>query len=199
MARWQWAVVFSTVLMLPACLFQPHKSVQKKSSQHPDGDGSIFASVSEESIREEVCACTSAAEPPIQFLTRKESRTRAKKLTLERARQRQAQLVDIPVPLNVKPLPDFFVQGSATSHQACSLGYTVELSTDQVLSFYQQEMERHGWRLMASGRAGQEALEYFVKPDRFCSVSIRPHVGKSNHKKEVVEIVIFTGLASRSV
>jgi len=195
MMRGQWAIVFATILILPACVFQPNKQVQRKSSRHLQGAGSIFASVSEETIRQEVRACH-ASEPQDQSLTRMQSHQLSKKRTLERAAERQAQLVDVPVPLNVKPLPDFFAQDSVASHETFALGYTAELSMNEVVKFYQQEMERHGWRVMASGAAGKETLHYFVKPDRFCSVSIRPQLGKSKRKKEVVEIVIFTGRVS---
>ncbi len=209
MARWQWAFVFSTILVLPACVFQPNKQVQKKSSLHLDGEGSIFASVSEQSIREGVQA-DHAAQASLTLdglqsgqqdqgetrISRKESRKRTKKLVLERAAQRQALLIDIPVPLNAKPIPDFFVDDNVVQSRVLSLGYRVELSTQEVVRFFKQGMERHGWRSMASGSAGKEVFEYFVKPDRFCSVSIRISSYTSKHNGPEVEIVIFTGSSS---
>lgn len=196
MMRGQWVVVVATILMLPACVFQPHKKMTTKSSPHSEGAGSIFASVTEDSVRGDVRAL--AQQEDSDTLTPQEQRRLTKKRLAERALERQALLVDIPVPLGAKPLPSFFADGNVAFNKVMSLGYKSEQSIVDIVRFYDQEMERHGWRMMASGKTEHEALQCFIKPDRFCSISSRPRVVTGRHTKATVEIIIFTGPASAS-
>lgn len=207
-------LILSVCLVLPACFHisekrSTKKTRKKESSQSPEGFGSIFTPVSESSVRDDVrehhkLEASSAhelsegqekvAEPLDRRLTRKEREV----LMLERAREQQAKLVDIPVPLNVDPISDFFESEAPEPSQGLTLGYYTEMSVDDVMKFYQQEMERHGWRLLADA-SGPELLANFIKPGRFCSVSIRPDCDRTRGRKGSVEIVIFTGPASDSV
>jgi hypothetical protein len=195
----QWGVVISALLVLPACVFQPHKYGTEKPSP-ASGTGSVFACVTEESVRNEVRATSSLASYSDDSggadLTLREKHRLTKKLVFERAAERQAALSDIPVPLNVKPLASFFSDSSWTANAVVSLGYKTEQSKEAIVRFYNREMERNGWRLIASGSIEHEAFACFIKPDRFCSLSVRPHTGSKRHKKNHIEFVIFTGPAS---
>jgi len=76
----------------------------------------------------------------------------------------EARLSDVAIPLYGKPIkkllsPQTFV-------------YTAEKDIQQLRLFYEQEMERLGWDLLAADN-NQETLLIFNKPHKISSVSIR--------------------------
>jgi len=201
------------VLAIMVCIFLPacrtkkglsKSSYVKKSSQRSEGEDSIFTSLSENIIRDDVreqyaaqCEKKRCIESE-SVKKRKKGSGRAKRLSRkqkkavvrEYARQQEAKLVDIPVPLNVKPLSVFFDNEKAGFADSVMLGYTTDQSLDEIADFYQQGMERHGWRCLTSF-SGVEYLMHFAKPNRFCSISLRSHAGKRADSG----IFIVTGLA----
>ena len=88
------------------------------------------------------------------------------------ARQQEARLADIPIPLNAKPIPKKFWADTKES-AGFMLSYLVNKPLQEIASFYSQEMERFGWdQVVFLG-----ACEYFLsfeKPGRVCSVLLRP-------------------------
>ena len=96
----------------------------------------------------------------------------------ELVRLQEARLADIPVPLHAKPLPKFFADEN--NARGVILGYSCKLDSKEIAAFYQQEMDRLGWRRAASCD-GIESLFYFEKPTRFCSVSLRPQRKNNTH------------------
>lgn len=188
------ALAIIVCVVLPACRTKKglSKSSQvKKSSRRLEGEDSIFTSLSENIIRDDVREQYAAQREEQQYVEsesvkkRKKGSGRVKRLSrkqkkafvCECARQQEAKLVDIPVPLNVKPLSDFFDNEKAGFADSVMLGYTTDQSLDEIADFYQQEMERHGWRCLTSF-SGVEYLMHFAKPKRFCSISLRSHAGK---------------------
>lgn len=111
--------------------------------------------------------------------------------TLAIVREQEARLSDIPVPLEAVPFP-YVVDDSLTT-QHMMLGYDCKIDYEAVINFYDQEMERNGWQKAAEYK-GFESLLNFTKPQRFCSISIRPRLDKKRAKTDNgVGIFIFTG------
>jgi hypothetical protein len=102
----------------------------------------------------------------------------------EQARQFEARLVDIPIPV------------ASTATHACAdsggcklLAYSSTLSAEEIKKFYIQEMERFGWQQEYLFE-GNELLLNFKKPQRFCSVSVRP-TKKTWERSKSVSINLF--------
>lgn len=96
----------------------------------------------------------------------------------------EAKLVDIPLPLKTLLEPQQ-IAFSAIDATAVMRVYKARLTVDEIVLFYQQEMERMGWR-QELFFAGQDSLLVFERPTRSCVVSIRPG-------KQSVELMIVTG------
>jgi len=169
----------------------PFSKKVKKKKQSDFESHSAFFPLSEESIRNDLrshyASKEGSEEKKLNEHDKKKSRKQKKLALRESVRQREARLADIPIPLNVEPITDFFEDDTSLS-QHSSLGYSANMSPEQAYDFFKSEMERHGWRCMSSV-SGTEKLFYFVKPDKFCSVSIRPHGGKQRRS----DIIIFSG------
>lgn len=81
----------------------------------------------------------------------------------------EARLTDIPVPLIAQSI-------SASSDQEGSgmlLVYKTSLTSSELVSFYQKEMERYGW-VKKYFFNGEEIVLSFEKPSRFCCITVRP-------------------------
>lgn len=62
--------------------------------------------------------------------------------------------------------------------------YTTTMKNQELIDFYQQQMERLGWDLLAESHA-QDCLLHYVKPTQICSILIsqqRLHIYLSNKK-----------------
>jgi len=102
----------------------------------------------------------------------------------EFVRQKEAKLSDIPIPLNSVPIKRYFQELSAQNK--IILGYKTRVpenngndrrdiikdSLHSIVTFYNQEMERLGWKNVAFFD-GFEKLMIFQKPSKFCTVSLR--------------------------
>ena len=86
----------------------------------------------------------------------------------EQVEQVEARLIDVPIPVFVEP-----VSVSYGDRGTKLISYISTLSSKEIKKFYIQEMERFGWR-QEYYFEGEEILLSFKKPDRFCSVSVRP-------------------------
>lgn len=104
-------------------------------------------------------------------------------------KQQEAKLIDIPIPLNACPVPYYFADVSNRG-QELSLAYESTMSSDDLVLFYTQEMERLGWKKAASIHT-VETLLYFEKPDRFCVISLRPESEKTAEAS--ILIIFFIG------
>ena len=77
-----------------------------------------------------------------------------------------ADLPDAPFQAQLKKIAT-----SQQAHEEVQLFYTFTMSVDDLLAFYQQQMERLGWELLAESKA-QNYLLHYVKPSQVCSVLI---------------------------
>lgn len=180
-------ILMCVCFLLPGCGFTT-KNVKKSSPSSPDGD-SIFAPISEESVRSDMRAhyntdndSSAKDDPSMSFLqlSRKEKKNFIKNRILEK----EARLVDVPLLLGAEPLEEYFLDGEG-SYAHSELGYDVDYSKKELEQFFLEGMEREGWTL-STYASGVESFLYFVKPNRFCLISIRP-------KKSRYILVIATG------
>lgn len=118
------------------------------------------------------------------FVLSSKSKKRKKLSAREQAQQIEARLVDVPIPVAVKPIAvSFSDRGNKL------LSYISTLPAQEIKKFYIQEMERFGWK-QEYYFEGDEMLLSFKKPDRFCSVSVRP-TRKSWDKSKNVLLNVF--------
>ncbi|MCX5922278.1 MAG: hypothetical protein NTX86_03045 [Candidatus Dependentiae bacterium] len=100
---------------------------------------------------------------------------------------REAKLDDIPIPLSAF-LQSYDPKKSSTLVDSIMLTYTVFLSRNDIMLFYDREMERLGWQKLAFVN-DEEALLLFSKPTKVCSISLRSN---SDERKGII-MVIITG------
>jgi len=183
-------------LILPAC---GPVSKKNKKNQRQNVAGSFFEKPSEQEIRDDLRQeyaqkNEQSLDEEKEFFSKKKklSRKRRAAVVAQQSKSQEARLVDIPIPLQAKPLEDFFdLKQEASS--TVTLGYKTDMSVQDLATFYQREMDRHGWRCL-SDLSGKETLTSFVKPARVCSISIRPRT-----KQGGSDLVIFTGPTSESL
>jgi hypothetical protein len=94
--------------------------------------------------------------------------------------QQEAKLTDIPLPLNVEPL--FCEQ----SFDAMLFAYACSMENNEIIAFFQREMERAGWQFHAVFRTF-ETMIVFTKPGKTSVISLRPAVKKAGKS----ELYIF--------
>jgi uncharacterized protein YydD (DUF2326 family) len=84
-------------------------------------------------------------------------------------REWETVLLDIPFPLGAMPIDH---EHTRVSENQQFLAYAVNQSENNLVKFFEQEMERLGWQKISVLR-DFEALLIFTKPDRICSISLR--------------------------
>lgn len=81
----------------------------------------------------------------------------------------EAHLTDIPLPVQVVPR---ILSGSHAD--STGLTFVSAFQLTDLVRFYQFEMERLGWKELHIFSVESEVLLVFEKPQKFCTVSIRP-------------------------
>ncbi len=89
-----------------------------------------------------------------------------------RALSLEAQLSDIPIPLGSEPINEFFTQDPADGIGVV-FGYTNKAEVSKLYDFFKDESIRLGWSF-SGGIQSIESLLTFEKPDRICTISLRP-------------------------
>ncbi len=87
----------------------------------------------------------------------------------------ESKCSDIPVPIGCVPLKDYFNPESLQSHEVV-LGYSSDISCDDLVRFYQDQMPAFGWD-QRSIFLGPERLLIFEKYNQLCVVIVRSHEG----------------------
>lgn len=77
-----------------------------------------------------------------------------------------ADLPDAPFQAQLKN-----VAVSEQAHDELQLFYTIAMPVDDVVAFYQQQMERLGWQLLAESTT-KDYLMHYSKPEQICSILI---------------------------
>jgi hypothetical protein len=90
----------------------------------------------------------------------------------------EAHLADIPLPIQASV---HMLSGSTAT--TTGLTFVSTFSLADLVKFYEFEMERLGWRQLHLFSVTSEVLLVFEKPEKFCTVSVRP-----DHR-----VVIFFG------
>ncbi len=95
----------------------------------------------------------------------------------------EARLYDVPILIDAKSM---HLLNSAEQGDNIIVAYASTMTMNDVLLFYQEHMERFGWRQIMCFKSDGEVLFNFEKPQKYCSISLRfSHLG--------VHIVIFNG------
>ena len=102
----------------------------------------------------------------------------------EEAERCEARLVDVPIPVVAK-----IESASCDASGSIKFTYSSTLSHQELSEFYNNEMERLGWR-QESSFVGNEVLFSFKKPDKSCVVSMRP-TKKTWNKSKAVKVCLF--------
>lgn len=121
-------------------------------------------------------SCSSRQIPPQKCLVKKIAGDTQE--SIDYVRQQEARL-DIPFPLSLQPIQEKCIDASM-------LTFHTETSVDELLAFYERNME--GWRL-ETRFIGKEHLLIFDRPEsRTCGISIRPC-----DDMHITELVVFIG------
>ncbi len=96
-------------------------------------------------------------------------------LSLSQVRQLEAKHADLPIPMNAVPIPAQCVWDIEPTEQL-KLAYRCPSAPAEIATFYDQRME--GWQEV-DRFSGAELLINYHRPDRWCSVFIRPISNKN--------------------
>ena len=80
-----------------------------------------------------------------------------------------AQYTDIPLPVQTTV---HVITGSTA--RATGLTYISLFASEDLIKFYELEMERLGWKQLQLFTIACEVLLVFEKPEKLCTISIRP-------------------------
>lgn len=96
-------------------------------------------------------------------------------------RQQEARLIDIPIPIHADSLGLSDYQVTDAEKDSFMLAYRVHLKLPDISNFFEIEMERLGWNLIAF-MSDVESMLVFIKPSKVCSISVRkPTASDSNY------------------
>ncbi len=101
----------------------------------------------------------------------------------------EARLYDVPILIGAKSM---HLLNSSEKGDNAIVAYASTMSIGDSLAFYQEHMERFGWRQIACFMSSNEILLNFEKPQKYCSISLRwlydeLHVVIFNGQKIVIE------------
>lgn len=102
------------------------------------------------------------------------------------ARQAEAQMVDMPLPVGGILMSVVTKNGDATHDNAMGngsiLAYRVTATRDALVRFYENEMMRLGWNKLAQS-SGDEELLIFESPLKMAIIQMRPEKPKKGWKR----------------
>ncbi len=84
--------------------------------------------------------------------------------------QQEAKLFDVPVLIDA--VPEKQLNYNQEQLGLTSFSYRVPTELQKAVSFYNEEMERFGWKQFVQF-CEAEALLIFEKPNKICSISLR--------------------------
>ena len=164
------------------CVFtgcvQQEKQQKNKRTAHATQQTTLVTPSTELSAQSDQDECAFFSSVPSR------SRKRSHCSSAELVKEYEARLFDVPVLVT-----SVAKRGSVDEQGGKLLEYTSKTPVEDVKNFYIQEMERFGWQQEYIFE-GNELLIHFKKPQRFCSVSIRP-VGRSFASSKRITITLF--------
>lgn len=95
----------------------------------------------------------------------------------------EARLYDVPVLINAALMQN--ISTTAQTSGSTIISYESTIPLNDAILFYQEQMERLGWKQTATF-CGAESLLNFEKPRKYCSISLRPN-------KRLTRVIIFIG------
>ena len=102
-------------------------------------------------------------------------------------REFEAKLYDIPLPFSIEKSQ--LISDVQSNPDYIVLSYQTRLPLQELIAFYQTELERLGWQQKKLFIGTDEALMVIKKPERYAAISIR-HQGTS------CQLVLYIGLIS---
>ncbi len=101
-------------------------------------------------------------------------------------RQQEARLIDIPIPIHADSLGFHEQRLTDGNSNSLVLAYRVHLKQRDIRNFFEIEMERLGWNMIANVQ-DVESLQVFVKPTKVCAISLRDY-----YPKDASSLVVIT-------
>ena len=99
--------------------------------------------------------------------------------------QQEMMLIDIPIPLYNNRLPIFSQNDQCVD---IMLGYQTLFSQEELIDFYEREMERFGWSRTKLFQGTIKTIICYETPYRMCIISLR-----SSSKPDGTDLYILTG------
>lgn len=90
-------------------------------------------------------------------------------LALDKIIQQEAMLTNVPIPLYEERILTLSYQ---KDENIILLGYKSQLSADQLIDYFMNQMERYGWKHIVFFEA-QESILQFENPDYYCTILIK--------------------------
>lgn len=106
----------------------------------------------------------------------------------------EARLIDIAIPFGARLLDAYTDNENKNNEMVFS--YVTPMSMEQVVAFYNEQMERLGWSCARHVR-GHEQLLLFERPDRSCSITLRSTAHPKRVDMRFTKIVIFIANTAR--
>jgi len=177
------------ILLISSCKKQIRNKSSLKNSTGEKKD--IFSPVSELEAKKfagSQQACTKTKTNKINKTNNQNKSNLNTQDFAELVRQNEAKLSDIPIPFNSEPIKDYF--GFFAEEKKIIMGYKNYTKDLDIVTFYNQEMERLGWKNIAFFN-GPETLMIFEKPSRLCSILLGES-SRTRKAREHIKIIIFT-------
>ena len=108
--------------------------------------------------------------------------------------EQEARNPDIPIPLEANPYNYYCAQDGkqyALSYTSSNMDY------DQLVAWYDLEMERLGWQQIAYIQ-GTEYMLMYDKPYRFCTILLQPMIRKYG-TKAAIKIIVYAGIKKQAL
>jgi hypothetical protein len=176
------SILIGSTLLLSACSKRKPTQEALKPLELFYADQLAFDETSRDTLRSSPVADKSKVSPSVPE-QKPPSRAQIRSQMLEH----QARLVDIPVPLQSTPLERYFYAQEGT----VTLGYDVRGYVSDYMLFYEQGLERSGWRKVTTLSTDFESLLVYDKPERFCIISLRHATISGNIP---IRIMLYTGI-----
>lgn len=152
----------------------------KKRRKHSLPDQEFFAEPTLSSLR------SSASDEPRMHTAIGAATVHARSLNQEAMHEYLARHADIPIPLHA-----FAFGQSDQTHEQSALYYSYPaIDIQELVCWYEQEMEMSGW-IQTAHVDSDEIVLAFDKPERFCIVSIKRPLKKSAQKQ--LKVSVFSG------
>jgi hypothetical protein len=164
------------LLLVPSCFKQSEKKLSSI-------DTSCNAEIALESFFDSISDRDNYSESEPVLVTK-----------LEALAEYEARLIDVPNHLSAQLIKGSVVDDNQ-GNQYIQLHYQLQTEPYEIRQFYTKEMERLGWCQYAV-MLGTESLLVFEKPERICSIVLRPLIS-STKKNSVSHTTVLVTVGAK--